>query len=177
MNDRKRLLIMLPILAVAAWLAFFGDKAPTVKNEDVIAAAAPSRSAGVQASGALDSTVMATAPVAVVSPGAPRQRIKQALQETQPGNLFASNAPPPPPPPVVVRPEDIPPPPPHFIVIGSAIQDGHFSVFLDKDNQTYVAKPGVVIDGNRVDVVKSDEVKLFNLSTKTTQIIPIEGDK
>ncbi len=117
-------------------------------------------------------TVVSNAPVS------PREGIKQALKEPAPVNLFASTAP-------VVAPvvkvvndeEPPPPPPPHFIVIGSVLKDGRFNVFLDKDNQTYVATPGAVIDGNRVDVVKSDQVQLFNLSTQTTQIIPIEGDK
>jgi len=179
LNDRNRLLIMLPVLGIAAWLAFFGDKSPTGKDAGVITAVAPTRSATGESPRAA-SEIRAVAPIAA-NAGAPekspRNDIKLALQAPSPTNLFVSNAPPPPPPAKVVNEEDLPPPPPNFVVIGSVLKDGRFNVFLDKDNQTYVATPGAVIDGNRVDVVKSDQVQLFNLSTKTTQIIPIQGDK
>lgn len=182
MNDRKRLLIMLPVLAVAAWLAIFGDKSPADKSE-AVSAVAPARSPVGEAAGknaAAKGEMRGIAPVApdASAPGAVRGDVKLALATPSPTNLFVSNAPPPPPPPPpAVDPEDMPPPPPAFHVIGSVIKDGRFSVFLDKDNQTYVATPGAVIDGNRVDVVKSDQVQLFNLSTQKTQIIPIQGDK
>ena len=178
MNDRKRMLIMLPVLAVAAWLAFFGDKAP-VSQVSEVAAVAPRHAAGsTPAAGDIIARPPgATVPAAGSGPTGMRQDIKQALNETSTPNLFGSNAPPPPPSAAVIDPEDLPPPPPSFTVIGSMNKDGRLNVFLDKDNQTYVAIPGAVIDGNRVDVVKSDQVQLFNLSTQKTQIIPIEGDK
>ncbi|HSD37737.1 MAG TPA: hypothetical protein VLC92_09510 [Rhodocyclaceae bacterium] len=177
MKDRKRMLIMLPILAVAAWLAIFGDKAPVGQGTEV-AAVAPRRATDPAGSGEVIARPPgANVPADAGGPTSPRQDIKKALSETSSPNLFVSNAPPPPPPAPVVDPEDLPPPPPSFRVIGSMNKDGRLNVFLDKDNQTYVAIPGAVIDGNRVDVVKSDQVQLFNLSTKTTQIIPIEGDK
>jgi hypothetical protein len=117
-------------------------------------------------------------PVAASAPFPVRDAAKVALKEPSPVNLFPSNAPPPPPPaPAPVNEEDLPPPPPAFRVIGTELKGGRLTAFLDKDNQTYVAVPGAVIDGNRVDVVKPDQVELFNLSTKSKQIIPIEGDK
>ncbi|MEC5386918.1 hypothetical protein VVD49_14380 [Uliginosibacterium sp. H3] len=179
MNDRKRMLIMLPVLAIAAWLAIFGDKSPGGAGNEV-AAVAPRRSSTpppVTAGDIIARPPGANVPATASGPGAVRQDLKQALNEASVPNLFGSNAPPPPPPAAVVDPEDLPPPPPSFTVIGSMNKDGRLNVFLDKDNQTYVAIPGAVIDGNRVDVVKSDQVQLFNLSTQKTQIIPIEGGK
>jgi hypothetical protein len=178
LNDRKRMLIMLPILAVAAWLALFGDKAP-VGDGGEVAAVAPRQATAQAPAGSGDIIARppgVSAPTNASGPTSSRQDIKQALNEASSPNLFVSNAPPPPPAPVV-DPEDLPPPPPSFTVIGTMRKDGRLNVFLDKDNQTYIAVPGAVIDGNRVDVVKSDQVQLFNLSTKKTQIIPIEGDK
>jgi len=179
LNDRKRLLIMLPVLGIAAWLAFFGDKAPVDKG--FASAVVPARPANTAArpQGVVAGVVTTPAPENLsAAPSSPREEIKLALAKPPVANLFGSPAPVAPPVANVVNDEaPPPPPPPHFTVIGSVLKDGRFNVFLDKDNQTYVATPGAVIDGNRVDVVKSDQVQLFNLSTKTTQIIPIEGDK
>ena len=177
---------MLPVLAIAAWLAIFGDKNPA-GEEVVVSAVVTPRAGGVSAPlrvspGAASGDVMAVAPPQVASvasaPLSSREGIVRALKEPSPKNLFAVtagaavaeiSAP--------VQEEDRPPPPPRFVFIGSVVKDGRFNVFLDKDGHTYIATPGVVIDGNRVDVVKSDQVQLFNLSTKKIQIIPIEGDK
>lgn len=187
MNDRKRLLIMLPILGIAGWLAFFGDKAPVGKDTEVVGAVVPARSRSTTPRAATSLAGTVTSPAGSASapletappvPSSPREAIKLALAKPPAANLFGAPPPPPAPAKAVVDDEAPPaPPPPHFTVIGSVLKDGRFNVFLDKDNQTYIAAPGAVLDGNRVDVVKSDQVQLFNLSTKTTQIIPIEGDK
>ncbi len=114
-------------------------------------------------------------PAAAPLPG--REGITLALQQSAAPNLFASPTPPPPPPAPANTAENAPPPLPNFVVIGSMLKSGKLNVFLDKDNQTYVATPGAVLDGNRVIEVKPDQVRLLNLSTNVTQIIPIEGDK
>ena len=68
----------LPVLAGAAWLAFFGDKAPAGKNADVVGAVVPQRSSAVppRTAGSVAGTVTAVAPggTAAVSnaPASPR---------------------------------------------------------------------------------------------------------
>jgi hypothetical protein len=175
LNDRKRLLIMLPVLAVAAWLAIFGDKSPG--GGQVSEAVAPRRTADVSATvGGSPRPAGGKVSAAASAPVGVRQDMQLALNETSSPNLFGTNAPPPPP--EATAPPPPPPPPlPNFRVIGSMNKDGRLNVFLDKDGQTYVATPGAVLDGNRVDVVEPNQVLLFNLSTQITQIIPIEGDK
>ncbi|MDB5814669.1 MAG: hypothetical protein JWN23_1786 [Rhodocyclales bacterium] len=166
---------MLPILGIAGWLAFFGDKSPA-RDAGVVTAVAPSKAMSPAQTTAVGSVTPAAPPAVSNAPLSSRQNIKLALQQESPLNPFVS----PPPPPSASAVKDgvpPPPPPPNFVVIGSLLKNGQLSVFLDKDNQTYVATPGAVLDGNRVDAVRPDQVMLFNLSTKSTQIIPIEGEK
>jgi hypothetical protein len=180
LSPRTRLLIMLPVLGVAAWLALFGDKKPVGQGNAAVATAVPDRAmpaergvtTGVVAPSASNAPAVASsAPV----PG--RESVKLALQDNAAPNLFASPTPPAPPPSAAAASQNAPPPLPNFVVIGSMLKGGQLNVFLDKDNQTYVATPGAVLDGNRVVEVKPDHVLLLNLSTQVTQIIPIEGDK
>jgi len=183
--EHKRLVLMLPVLAVAGYLALFGDKTPTGG-----AAMPTERHAGPLAAG-VRSDVTAPAATgqsaqAVAASGAElplRARIRQSLDAGAGGNLFA--------PPVNVAAqqqaaaaaaaaaadEGPPVPAPGFTYIGRMFRGGNWWVFLDKNGQTYVAFPGTEIDGFRVDSIKSDMIQLYHVPSKSTHIIPIEGDK
>ncbi|MDB5801477.1 MAG: hypothetical protein JWL63_2416 [Rhodocyclales bacterium] len=181
MNDRTRLLIMLPVLGIAGWLAFFGDKTPKGEDAGVVASAVPGRAVTLpdRTAGAgklVPATEAVAVPVAGSQPASARENMKLAAQDATAPNLFPSPAPPPAAPAANAEAERAAALP-DFVVIGSMVKGGRLNVFLDKDNQTYVAVPGAVLDGNRVVSVGPDQVKLLNLSTKVTQIIPIEGDK
>jgi hypothetical protein len=164
MNERVRLLLLLPVLGVAAWLAIFGDKSQP-GSEDV----------ALFRGGSTQTSVAAQRGEA--APLSARESLGKALAETEPNNLF----------PVVAAPgaaaaEQAPEavaeaPPPAFVVIGRMWRDGRWNVFLDRDNQTYVATAGAEISGFKVLAIEAKQVLLKDLSTQSNLIIPIEGEQ
>ncbi|GAB4058532.1 hypothetical protein [Uliginosibacterium sediminicola] len=162
MNERTRMLLLLPVLGIAAWLALFGDKSHPGSEEVALFRGGSAQS---------------TAPRSEAAPLSARESLSKALAETEPNNLFpvvapaggatAEQAPPP----------EAEAPPPTFVVIGRMLRDGHWNVFLDRDNQTYVATAGAEISGFKVLAIEPKQVLLRDLSTQSNLIIPIEGEQ
>ncbi|WP_101943939.1 hypothetical protein [Uliginosibacterium sp. TH139] len=176
MSSRQRLLLMLPLLAIAGWLALFGDKTPP--EEQV---AMPSR--GISAP-------------AAASPGAPAAEAVSEPEEARPGqvkrlgarmglvergqrstDLFSGTGSAPPPP---APAENTPPPPPPeqpFILIGRMLEAGRWQVFLERNGVAWALREGEVADGFKLVKVSSNEVRLLRETDKTELVIPIDGDK
>lgn len=171
MNPRMRMLIMLPVLGIAAWLAIFGDKRPA---SEVAGAVTRTGSGNVKGP---DGNIVAVPPErsAPVSMIPLRPGLQLALDQSAPVNLFAGNAPPPPPP---VEDNDTAPqaPPANFTFIGRRVDNGVTTVFLDKDNQTWIATKGAMLGEFRVEAIQSNQIQLTHVPTKTTHIVPIDGE-
>ncbi|WP_332854314.1 hypothetical protein [Duganella sp. S19_KUP01_CR8] len=145
-------------LAVAGGLVLFGDNSP---SGDIAEPVARSRSAPATAPAA-----MAAAPAPRAGKDAKPQAEVAILRLTPRAMLvgesgeatFASgegvfqgqnwNPPPPPPPPASNAPPPAPVAPPMpFTVIGKAVADGAWEVYLARGDKTYVVKNQTVIDG------------------------------
>lgn len=85
------------------------------------------------------------------------------------------NPPPPPPPPV----SNAPPPPPMapplpYTVIGKALADGAWEVYLARADKTYVARPQTIIDGSyRVEKITPPTMSITYLPLNQVQQINI----
>lgn len=170
--NQKRVLLLLPFLAIAAWLAFFGDKTPP--GEAPVTSPARSVSGSVQSDVPASASADASTPEAAVPVGFARDGLRALLDQDQPVNLFNNGRPPEPEHPQAAAPET---PQPAFRFVGRMLRDGRWNVFLDSDNATYVVTPGAMIKDYRVDAVQSHQVQVTHLPTKSTHIIPIEGDQ
>ncbi|MFT3737039.1 MAG: hypothetical protein QM776_18845 [Rhodocyclaceae bacterium] len=170
--DQKRVLFLLPVAAIAAWLAFFADKTP---NGEIAEPVARSSNAGQVESGQVAASGAEAPPVESSAPaGFAREGVRALLDQDSPVNLFGNGRPPEPERPQVQEPQA---PTPDFRFIGRMLRDGRWNVFLDSDKSTYVVTPGSVIKDYRVEAVQSNQVQLTHLPTKSTHIIPIEGDQ
>ncbi|HEX5125194.1 MAG TPA: hypothetical protein VFW00_00500, partial [Rhodocyclaceae bacterium] len=115
MNTKQRMVIMTPLLAAAAWLAFFGDKTPSGGVAEPVARV-PTR----MVSKAIDSDIASTAAPAAMTETdtteqagailrlASREPLKAELALTNPTDIFSVGGGPTP----VVKPQENVPPPP-----------------------------------------------------------------
>lgn len=172
----------------AAGLAFFGDKTPSSEVAEPAergagvaaaravpaarAAATPS-SASVSASSAVAVTVLGVLPRAqLVGESDAEFSAKDGVFQSQnwmpppPAPAMAQQAPPPPPAPSA--------PPLPFTVIGKAVGDGSWEVFLARADKTYVVRLHTVIDGQyRVETIAPPTMTLTYLPLKQVQQINI----
>ncbi|GAA5160030.1 hypothetical protein [Viridibacterium curvum] len=168
--DQRRILFLLPFLAIAAWLAFFADKTP---NGEIAEPVARSGAAGQVETGQVTGSASEASAVESSAPaGFARDGVRALLDQDNPVNLFSNGRPPEPERPQTQEPQI---PAPDFRFIGRMLRDGRWNVFLDSDKSTYVVTPGSVIKDYRVEAVQSNQVQLTHLPTKSTHIIPIEG--
>lgn len=180
MTRNQRLVLMLPVLGVAAWLAVFADKTP-VENQAGMSSVAPttSQSAGVDEA---DAALEDVASSSTEATGVVRLRDRKyliALQNEPLVNLFgapnqsasgeqqAEAAPPPPP----------PPPSQPFVYIGRMRAQNSWVVFLEREGQMHVAKPKDLLDGFRVDAVDEQEIRLTQLSDQYKFVITVGDEK
>ncbi|HEY8357537.1 MAG TPA: hypothetical protein VIL30_08770 [Ramlibacter sp.] len=167
-----------PLLALAAWLAFFGEKSPS----DGAAASVPAR------------TVVATPrPAATAATPARRGAAEQPLdrliprdQVVQPEAVAAAGAspprdpfsarswtPPPPPPAPVQAAAPVAPPLPYGF-IGKKQEAERWEVFLARGEQTFIAREGEVLEGTyRVDRIDPPALTFTYLPLGQVQTLPI----
>lgn len=177
MKSQTRLLLMLPVLAIAAWLALFGDKTP-VDQDEMLApprpAAAESASAPAQESPPVPVVIEESLPPGQVRRLASREHL--AEQATASKDLFGGQGAEPPPP--AAAPEAPPPPPEQpFVLIGRMLEAGRWHVFLERNGASYVLAAGGEADGFRVDAISEREVRLTQKADKAKFVIPIDGEK
>lgn len=174
MNPRnKRLLFLLPVLAVAAWLAVFGDKTPV---DQVVEPSAPVAVGG--------DVPVERAPAAPVASGelprvAAREQLPARIDSPDARDLFAALAPVAPPPqdaPTAQEPQEAAPPELPFAFIGRELYRSQWRYFLEKDGQVYVLAPGQQADGFRLETTRAGELVMVDLATRARHIIPLEGE-
>jgi hypothetical protein len=156
-----------PLLAVAAWLALYGNRTPDSKDS----VSMPVRAAAAHGSQQAPS---AGTPVELV----PRDVLIAASSKESARDLFAAhswNPPPPPAPPP--QPEAAPSAPPvPYTYLGRKVEGDAWEVYLARGDQTFVAKSGTVLDGAwRVESAQPPSLVLTFLPLGQTQTLSI-GD-
>ena len=192
---KTRHAIMGIALVAAAALVAFGDNRPDGEIAEPVARTVPAMPPGPVTVAGRTLAERAQAP-ALLPPqagaGAPAPGTKapphilrllprQALvgQGSTGGEVFGSRdwTPPPPPPP---PPAALPPPPPPsapplpFTLLGKALENGAWEVYLARAGKTYVVKPKTVIDGTyRVDAIAPPILTLTYLPLNQVQQLNI----
>lgn len=189
---RWRLPLLLAGLAVAAWLALFGDKTPAgAPTPRAASGLAPTRTVPSQAVVSQRTAVSparpaptATGPGRVVPAAAAIDRLVPRDELLPPAggpgrDLFASPPPPPlpkpvaAPPPVAARP--VAPPLP-FRVLGKKLESGTWEVFLGREEGSFIVRAGSLLESNyRVERIEPPSMVLTHLPTGQTQTLMI-GD-
>jgi hypothetical protein len=178
-------------VAIAAWLAFFGDKTPAADIAEPINRASAS---GTAKASTLSTAVPAAAAgsTAALNTKAQREPVILALQAREnliggdfsaprTNNLFASQSwvPPPSPPPPPLKP--LPPPPPAappmpFTYLGKKIEAGSWEVFLARGDQTFIVHEQSVVEGiYQIDAIKPPTLTVTYLPLKQVQTLTIGG--
>lgn len=193
---KTRHMIMAAALVGAAALVAFGDNSPDGEVAEPVARAGSPVTANVPVDPQLAARAQAPAvlpPQAAPEPAraqgstakaAPhilRLLPRQALvgQGDGGGDVFATRdwtPPPPPPPPQQAAPPPPPPsaPPLPFTLLGKALEDGAWEVYLARAGKTYVVKPKTVIDGTyRVDAIAPPFLTLTYLPLNQVQQLNI----
>jgi hypothetical protein len=182
-----RHMLMAAGLAVAAWLAVFGDKKPAADIAEPIArasapvgiATAPAVSREGQAGrdtnsgkGKSDLVILALLP---------RETLIGAGDVGNPARndrLFANQSwtpPPPLPPPPVAPPPPAAPPLP-FTYLGKKVEDSIWEAYLARGDQTFIVREQTVIEGTyRVDSIKPPTLSLTYLPLNQVQTVTIGG--
>jgi hypothetical protein len=171
---RGRMKLWLPLLAVAAGLALFGDKTPAGSARVVASSARlPALAATPPRAGAAP----ASAPEVLEPLRARRELVVPAGDGT--ADLFASprwsRSPPAASAPVAV---EAPPPvlPPAYRVLGKKQENEAWELFLGRDDSSYVVRAGDVLDGTwRVEQIDPPTATLVHLPSGAKHPLPI-GD-
>lgn len=179
-------------VAIAAWLALFGDKTPASEVAEPVSRPEPA-SASVAAPGVTPAPLQPSATLLAASGERAGERASAilALQERdalirdgrsaqQLDTLFNSQSwtPPPPPPPKM---KTLPPPPPMappltLTYLGKKLEDGVWEVYLGRAEKTFIVRAHSVIEGNyRVDSIIPPTLSLTYLPLKQVQRLTIGG--
>jgi hypothetical protein len=162
---RARWLLWGVLLAGAAWLAVFGDKAPA-RGEIAL----PTRVAAVEAPRAAP----ASEPVVSLLPRAPST--SDGLDRPDAGNPFAPrqwHAPPPAPAPIAAVPAPAAPPLP-YAFLGKKQEGGAWEVYLARGDQSFVVREGQTLEGQyRVGRIAPPQLELTYLPLGLPQTLAI----
>jgi hypothetical protein len=186
---KPRHLLMGVALLGAAALLVLGDNRPDSAVAEPVVRALPNGGAARLQARAQASAVLATPPAAPTAPAAGRASPtilhllpRAALLDqaaAAPAGMFASRdwtPPPPPPPPPAPAPPAAPPsaPPLPFTLLGKAVENGAWEVYLGRAGKTYIVKPKTVIDGTyRVDAIAPPLLTLTYLPLNQVQQLNI----
>lgn len=175
---QRRWWIWLPLLALALWLALFGDKTPTGTL-----ARAPNSRPNFKPDPSL--RVQSQVPPPTRSQGPLDALVERDLlilrrpsNSNHPPDLFARLSWSPPPPPVTAQP--MPPvvaptaPALPFTFIGKKLDDGVWEVYLAQGEKSYVLREGSLIDSTyRIEKIAPPNLSLTYLPLGQTQNLPI----
>lgn len=168
-------------LAVAGALVVFGDNSPAgdiaepvtrSRAAPVAVAAAPAPRAGKDAKPQAEVAILRLTPRAMLVGESGEATFASGEGVFQGQNW---NPPPPPPPPASNAPPPAPVAPPMpFTVIGKAVADGAWEVYLARGDKTYVVKNQTVIDGTyRVEKIAPPLMSVTYLPLNQVQQINI----
>jgi len=185
MNSRH--LLMIAGVAIAGWLALFGDKTPESEIAEPLPAARPTKAVAVAKTAAGSKSTAPRAAAADVAANGKTTAIL-ALQSRESlirdgrnaagGALFnrQSWTPPPPPP---LKPSEMPPPvapPLPFAYLGKKFEDGAWEVYLARGDKTVIVRPQSVIEGQyRVERIVPPTLSLTYLPLNQVQRLTIGG--
>lgn len=171
--SRLRWGFWLVLLAVAAWLAFFGDKTPNPgpRAAAVVNAVAPATAARRPPA----RTEAVAEPVQALRPRAE----PEALARPQ-ADLFAvadwhrPPIPPPPPPGPALAPVEAPVPVPNYRVLGKKQENDTWEVFLGRDDLSFIAREGETLEGLwRVERIEPPSLHLVHLPSRQVRVVAI----
>lgn len=164
---KKKHLILTASVMIAAWLAAFGDKTP----ENDSALAIPYAAAEPPADAA---TVNPNSLILTLTPRA--SLIGGARRHIQPVALFASHSWTPAPPPVKAAPPPAPAAPPlPFNYLGKQKEGAQWTVFLGRNDSTWLVKKNDLIDNQyQVVDISPPAIILLYLPLKQIQSLTIE---
>jgi hypothetical protein len=169
----RRWWIWLPLLAVAAWLAVFGDKSPAGAQLSLPIATPRSPSVAAAPTAPPEPAVVALIAREALYPVSP-----PVASDAKPRDPFSSRSWAPPPQvqaPVAPPPPSAPPVP--YAVIGKKFEAGQWEVFLARGEQTFLARPGQTLEGTyRVDRIQPPALTLTYLPLGQEQTLAI-GDE
>lgn len=178
----RRWLVWLPLLAVAGWLALFGDKSATSEAVSLPTRSGPPTPEPAQA--ALPVTRASSEQQGSNTLATLVSRAELITAETSASGPAASRDPfsarnwnPPPPPP----PAPTPPPPPSapplpYAFIGKKLEGETWEIYLTRGDQTFVAREGEVLEGTyRVDKIQPPSLTMTYLPLGQVQSLSI-GD-
>ncbi|MGZ3158646.1 MAG: hypothetical protein ACXU7D_06955 [Burkholderiaceae bacterium] len=178
-----RHLVMAAALAVAAWLALFGDKTPSNGIAEPIAHAPGTTTAHAAAPAASlpspnTSEEKSKSDAVILTLKNREQLMGGAVADSRPDALFKSQSwtppPPPPAPPAPPPPPTAPPLP--FKYMGKKIEDGKWEVYVTVGNQAYVVHEKTVLQGTyRIDLIKPPVLSLTYLPLQQVQTLTIGG--
>lgn len=171
MNGRLRLGLLLAALAVAGWLAVFGDKTPPGTLVEARVEGAPPR-----ATPAAPPAVV-IAPEDDVPPGQVRRLPRRAgwYEDALAGNdLFA--------PPVreagAVAPAAPPPPPePPFRLIGRMAEAGQWTYFLEREHAAHALRVGDEAAGFRLSAASAQELVFTRLADRARFTLALDAQR
>jgi hypothetical protein len=183
----RRHILMAIGIAVAGWLALFGDKTPTSDIAEPLARpSAPDRLAAAAPATRVVQTGTATGsgkakPEFVILALQPREMLigsGDLDNAERTDRLFANQSWTPPPPPA---PPPLPPPPPTapplpFTYLGKKVEDNIWEAYLARGDQTFIVREQTVIEGTyRVDSIKPPTLLLTYLPLNQVQTVTIGG--
>jgi hypothetical protein len=180
-----RRIILGAALAVAGWLALFGDKTPSHEISEPVSrpvatlASTPSSVTTPQTREAIsrDNNSLGISQIVALRPR--EQLISSNRDETHVDGLFASHSWTPPPPPPLPPPPPPPPmaPPLPFVFIGKKFEDNNWEVYLAHGQQVFAVHEQSKLEGTYlVDSIKPPVMSLTYLPLKELQTIVIGKD-
>ncbi|KFB70077.1 hypothetical protein [Candidatus Accumulibacter vicinus] len=191
MNNRR--LLLLSLLVVAAYLAFFGDKTPSDKSAADVVQAVPARAKGSSGANKSALTPAENRPVVSrlltgkaastleVDALIPRDTLIPAASDDQGDrDLFPalSWTPPPPPPPPPAKPPPPMAPPVPFVYLGKKLEGGQWEAYLGRGEEVFIVREGMALDGTyQVKSINPPTLTLVYLPLKQSQTIPIGGSQ
>ena len=173
---QNRWWLWLPLLGIAAWLAFFGDKTPTGSVSIEVAAPSAVTQASTSAVRRLEPTADKQINLEMLQPR--DQLFPPSNRKTVANDLFAANSWTPPPKPVAAVPI-LPPPPPTappipFTYIGKKLEASKWEVYVARGEQSFVLREGSTVDNNYlVHQVSPPNLTLIYLPLGQTQTLSI----
>jgi hypothetical protein len=178
---RPRHLLMGAALLLAAGIALFGDKSPNGATVEPAPRASTPNSAVAAAAPALAARTGAvgTTPKPAVTILRLEDRAGLLGTGAAGGDAFASRDWTPPPPKPKPPPPPPPPPPPSapplpFTVLGKAVSNGQWEVFLARGNETLIVRDKMVIDGvYRIDAIAPPGMTMTYLPLNQVQQLNI----
>ncbi len=178
---KGRLVVLLPVLALAAYLAVFGDKTPQGAAKAAVPLARPTAAAAALARAPQVATNRKLAvPLERIEAVMPRGQLMSAASAPS-ANLFASPTwsarPQPalaPAQPLAAQP--VPPAVPSYRVLGKKLENDSWEVYLGRDDSSVIVRAGDTLDGTwRIDAIDPPSMLMTHLPSGAAQSLAI-GD-